>query len=175
MPAERGRLMCFNVLKMSNKAQNQSPTTAQDQAQKAGEMTQSPQSAGVILYAEKGKDKKRVPIIRGADLAMIVRGLYTGLNRQQQSGRRLYNLSGSNALYLQFFDKTPFVGMRKIVPNGFSPLALYDALLELEKMAGGKLPDFPELEAQFRTLREEKEKYIASAHHKPVKSEAAQG
>ena len=175
MPAKRGRLMCFNVLKMSKKAQNQSPTTAQDQAQKTGEMIQSPQSAGMILYAEKGKDKKRVPIIRGATLALLVRALYTGLNRQQQTGRRMYNLSGSNALYLEFFDKTPFPGMRKIVPNGFSPLALYDALLELEKMASGQLPDFPELEAQFRTLREEREKYIASAHHKPVKSEIPQG
>jgi hypothetical protein len=51
-------------------------------------------------------------------------------------------------------------------------LALYDVFLDLEKIAGGALTDFPELEAQFRTLREEKEKYIASAHHKALKTEA---
>jgi len=155
---------------MEKAKQTKGATAQADQGAKGGE--QIPKKWKYILYAEKGKEKKRVPIIRANGLGELVRALYMGLHRQQTTGKRMFTLSGSNALYIEFMDDTPFAAFRKLVPNSFSPLALYDTFLDLEKIAGGALTDFPELEAQFRTLREEKERYIASAHHKALKPQA---
>jgi len=152
---------------MDKAKQTKGATAQADQGAKGGE--QVAPKFKYLLFAEKGKEKKRVPIVRANGLGELVRALYMGLHRQQSAGRRMFNLSGSNGLYIEFLENTPFPSIRKLVPNSFSPLALYDTFLDLEKIAGGALTDFPELEAQFRTLREEKEKYIASAHHKAQK------
>ena len=115
-----------------------------------------------ILYQEIGKDKKREERVRANSLPMLVRSLYVGLHSQKRAKRRMYNISASAGVYLEFMEDVPFAKIQKLAPNAFSPLAMYESLLTLETLAGGNLADFPELETEFNSLRDEAAKYRAS-------------
>lgn len=115
-----------------------------------------------VLYQEIGKDKKREERVRANSLPMLVRSLYVGLHNQKRTGRRMFNISASAGVYLEFMEEVPFAKVQKLAPNSFSPLAMYDNLLTLETLAGGNLADFPELETEFNSLRDEAAKYRAS-------------
>jgi hypothetical protein len=126
-----------------------------------------------VLFQESGKAKTRREAVRANSLPMLVRSLYVGLHTQKRTGRRMFNLSGGAGVWLEFFDTDlPFARLQKLAPNSFSPLAMYEALLQLETLAGGNLADFPELEAEFASLREEAAKYKAAAQKKKFNSDA---
>jgi len=130
-----------------------------------------------VLFQEVGKAKTRREAVRANSLPMLVRSLYVGLHTQRRTGKRMFNLSGGAGVWLEFFDTDlPFASLQKLAPNSFSPLAMYEALLQLETLAGGNLADFPELETQFKSLRDEAAKYKAAAQKKkytPVNDDAA--
>lgn len=120
-----------------------------------------------VLYQEIGKAKTREARVRANSLPMLVRALYVGLHDQKRTGKRMFNLSGGAGIWLEFFEQElPFAKVQRLAPNTFSPLAMYEALLRLETLAGGQLADFPELEAQFKSLREEAAKYKAAISKK---------
>ena len=120
-----------------------------------------------VLFQEVGKAKKREASVRANSLPMLVRALYVGLHDQKRTGKRMFNLSGGAGIWLEFFDQElPFAAVQRLAPNSFSPLAMYEAILRLETLASGDLADFPELEAQFKSLREEAAKYKAAVQKK---------
>ena len=120
-----------------------------------------------VLFQEVGKAKTREARVRANSLPMLVRALYVGLHDQKRTGKRMFNLSGGAGIWLEFFEQElPFASVQRLAPNSFSPLAMYEAILRLETLASGELADFPELEAQFKSLREEAAKYKAAVQKK---------
>jgi len=126
-----------------------------------------------VLFQESGKQKTRVPVVRANSLALCVRSLYVGLHSQKRRGKRMFYISAGAPVWLEFFEtELPFPRIMRITPNAFSPLAMYEELLNLETLAGGNLADFPELEAEFASLREEAAKYKAAAQKKKFVKDA---